>query len=121
MTADPNDPDKAEDREDRIWSEIVVDAYNPEEQALSWYYYLEEKLPFPFEARCVRERPVSPLHEGEPVRVIGLPDEERCMNEMFVTIQWKDREFGVPLSQLEGLGLDMEAQQAIADWKYWNG
>jgi hypothetical protein len=121
MTADPNGPDEAEEREDRIWSEIVVDAYNPEEQALGWYYYLEENLSFPFEARCVRERSVSPLREGETVRVTGLPDEQSCMEEMFVTIEWDDRMFGVPLSQLEGIDLDAEAQQAIADWKYWHG
>ena len=25
----------------------------------------------------------------------------------------------VPLMQLEGIGVDEEAQQAIADWHYW--
>jgi hypothetical protein len=34
-------------REDRIHSEAIVDA-GPEEQALSWYYYLENKISFPF-------------------------------------------------------------------------
>ncbi|OQC08998.1 MAG: Calcium binding protein [Candidatus Cloacimonetes bacterium ADurb.Bin088] len=29
---------------------IIVDAYGPEEQAMSWYYYLEEQLRFPFAA-----------------------------------------------------------------------
>ena len=40
-------PRKNEDREKRITMEIVVDAYGPEEQAMGWYYYLEEKLQFP--------------------------------------------------------------------------
>lgn len=40
------------------------------------------------------------------------------MQEMFVTIEWQDRTFGVPLSQLDGIDVDAEAQQAIADWKY---
>ena len=31
------------DREKRITMEIIVDAYGPEEQAMGWYYYLEEK------------------------------------------------------------------------------
>ena len=35
-------------REHRILMEIVVDAYNEGERALGWYYYLEEKLSFPF-------------------------------------------------------------------------
>ena len=35
-------------REDRIQNEVVVDAYGPEEQAMGWYYYLDDKLRFPF-------------------------------------------------------------------------
>jgi hypothetical protein len=31
------------DRENRIREEIIVDAYGPEEQAMGWYYYLEER------------------------------------------------------------------------------
>ena len=37
-------------REERITMEIVVDAYTPEETAMGWYYYLEDKLRFPFPA-----------------------------------------------------------------------
>ena len=35
-------------RERRITMEAVVDAYNEEERAVGWYYYLEGKLNFPF-------------------------------------------------------------------------
>ena len=48
MTPHPRD----EAREERIHSEILVDAYGPEEQASSWYSYLEGALTFPFLARC---------------------------------------------------------------------
>ena len=34
-------------REDRIHNEAIVDASGPEEQAMSWYYYLERQDPFP--------------------------------------------------------------------------
>ena len=37
-----------EEREQRIAMEIVVDAYTPEEQAMGWYYSLEDRLHFPF-------------------------------------------------------------------------
>ena len=33
-------------REDRIHNEAIVDA-SPDEQAMSWYYYLESKINFP--------------------------------------------------------------------------
>jgi len=40
-------------REERIQNEVVVDAYGPQEQAMGWYYYLEEKIRFPFQAKCI--------------------------------------------------------------------
>ena len=57
-------PVRDEAREDRIDMEIVVDAYNSEERAMGWYYYLEDQLNFPFLARCVEEREVSPASGG---------------------------------------------------------
>jgi hypothetical protein len=58
-------------REDRIQNEAVVDAYGPEEQAMSWYYYLENKMRFPFRARCIASKVVSPLRKGQAVAVNG--------------------------------------------------
>ena len=51
-------------REDRIHNEAIVDA-RPDEQAMSWYYYLESKISFPFQGRCVAAKDVSPLRKGE--------------------------------------------------------
>lgn len=109
------------ERDERITYEVIVDAYGSEEQALGWYYYLEEKMNFPVMARCIKERTVSPLEEGEEVRVVGMTDEEDCMCEMFVRIEWMDREFGVPLTQLEVVDADSATQEAVADWHYWFG
>ena len=52
-------------REERIMNEIMVDAYGEEEHALSWYYYLDDVLSFPFTAECSTERKTSPLRTGE--------------------------------------------------------
>ena len=62
-------------REERIHNEIIVDAYGPEEQARGWYYYLENKIQFPFTARCIVSKVVSPLRKGEAVEVRGLAPE----------------------------------------------
>ena len=35
----------------RIRDEFIVDAYGPEEQAMGWYYYLEDRLQFFFYVR----------------------------------------------------------------------
>lgn len=52
---------KDEEREERINMEIIVDAYDAEEQAMGWYCYLEEKLQFPFSSQCVAHQAISPL------------------------------------------------------------
>lgn len=111
--------ERDEVREERIIMEIIVDAYGPEEQSLGWYYHLEEQLRFPFQARCVRERRLSPLRQGEEVEVEEMAPEDDCGHEMFVMIRWCDREMAVPLSQLEALGADDETEEAIDDWHYW--
>jgi hypothetical protein len=80
--------------------EIIVDAYSPEEQAMGWSYYHEEKLQFPFTAICNTKRSISPLRVKDEVNVIGPAPEEECEKEMFVTIRWERGGLAVPLSQL---------------------
>lgn len=99
--------------------EIIVDCYGPEEQAMGWYYYLEGKLKFPFHAKCIAERVISPLREGDKVEVIEMAPEGDCQHEMFVAIRWENRTLGVPLSQLKGIAVDKDTKQAIEDWHYW--
>jgi hypothetical protein len=106
-------------REHRIDQEIVVDAYTPEERAMGWYYYLEGRLRFPFKAKCVAERAVSPLKKGEAVKVLGMAPEEDCMGDMFVLVRFAGRRVGVPLAQLAPAGADGEMREAIEDWRYW--
>jgi len=112
--------EKDEDREERIRMEIIVDAYERHERVSGWYVYLEERLDTPFEARCIEERDVSPLTDGETVCVVRMSPIDACESEMFVTVDWKDRELGVPLSQLEPVDAPGEIAQAIADWHYWD-
>ncbi len=106
-------------REDRIQNEAIVDAYGPEEQALGWYYYLENKIRFPFRARCTVTKAVSPLRKGEAVEVRRLAPEDSCRSDMLVLIRWKGRNVAVPLSQLTPLDADESTAEAIGDWHYW--
>ena len=59
-------------REHRIEQEIVVDAYTSDERAIGWHCYLEEKLRFPFKAKCIAVREVSPLTKGREVELNGV-------------------------------------------------
>jgi len=110
---------KDDAREHRIEMEVVVDAHDEEECAMGWYYYLEDKLVFPFQARCIAERRGSPLRRGEVVEVTGVAPEEDSEHDMLVDVQWQGRNLAVPLSQLEGVDVDDATQEAIEDWHYW--
>ena len=113
-------PSRDQQQEQRITMEIVVDAYTPEEQAMGWYYSLEDRLHFPFVARCVAERSISPLRAGDEVEVVGMTPEEECQHEMFVLIRWERRRaLAVPLAQLEAVAVDEQTRQVIEDWQYW--
>jgi hypothetical protein len=56
----------------------MADANGPEEQAMGWYYYLDDKIRFPFQAKCIAAKLVSPLRKGEAVAVQGMAPEDAC-------------------------------------------
>jgi len=107
-------------REERIYNEIIVDAYDSEERANGWYYYLEDVMTFPFKAECITADKRSLLKVGEQVEALTiLPIDDNSIMEMYVEISWNDRQFGVPLKQLKPIDVDEETKEAIADWQYW--
>ena len=106
-------------REDRIDNQAIVDAYGPEERTMGWYYYLENQLQFPFQARCIAANIVSPLSKGEPVQVLRMAPEEACSTDMLVLIRWQGRKLAVPLSQLAAVDVHQSTAEAIGDWHYW--
>ena len=60
MQRPPRDPV----REARIHNEAIADANGPEEQVMGWYNYLDDKIRFPFQAKCIAAKVVSPLRKG---------------------------------------------------------
>jgi hypothetical protein len=102
--------------------EIIVDCYGEEEGAMGWYYHLQDKLTFPFLARCIAKRAISPLREGDEVDVLGMAPEEECEREVFVVMRWEREGLAVPLSQLEVLhaGDGGKTEEAVEDWLYWS-
>jgi hypothetical protein len=110
---------KNREREHRIDNEILVDAYDEEERAMSWYYHAENEMPFPFPARCILVEENSPLRKGEEVEVIGLPSEEICRQQLCVRVRWQRRTLAVPLAQLKPVKADRKTEQLIEDWHYW--
>ena len=112
-------PRKNRLREERIHNEAIVDAYGPEEQALGWYYYLENKIRFPFSARCIASTVVSPLRkrrngQGPRLGAGGF----LCPRHAGVDPLAR-RNVAVPLSQLAAIDADDSTLEAIGDWHYW--
>ena len=68
----PKRPALNRTRECRIEQEIVVDAYTSDERAIGWHCYLDGKLRFPFKAKCIDAREVSPLTKGREVELNGV-------------------------------------------------
>jgi hypothetical protein len=113
-------PKKDPVREERITMEIIVDAYDEVEQAMGWYYYLEDNLQFPFTATCMTERTISPLQVKDEVEVLKMAPEDECAHEMFVMIRWGKKGLAVPLSQLKPISdNDDSTIEAVEDWHYW--
>ena len=111
---------KDSEREYRIMMEIIVDAYGPEEQALGWYYYLQDNINFPFRAICKEVREISPLRLEDKIKIVEMAPETDCDHEMFVETTWKGRKLAVPLAQLQPLeSSDEKTKEAVADWRYW--
>jgi hypothetical protein len=112
-------PKKDPVREDRIHNEAIADANGPEEQVMGWYYYLEDKIRFPLQAKCIAAKVASPLRKGETVEAQRMASEDACSADMLVLIRWHGRTMAVPLSQLAAVDPDQSSAEAIGDWHYW--
>lgn len=114
-------------REERITMEIVVDTYEPEEQAMGWYCYLDDTLKFPFIATCMVKGRSSPQKEEKHVKVVAMASAEECENEMFVEVEWDGDILSWLLEELTFHSGDGElsekmaakTQEAMEDWHYW--
>jgi hypothetical protein len=100
--------------------EIIVDAYDMEEREMGWFYYLDDKITFPFTAECYITDSRSPLLLGEQVVVSGMVYKDDWQSQdMYVEISWNNRTLSVPLAQLKPLSTDDETLEAVEDWHYW--
>ena len=107
--------EKDPEREERIDFEVVVDAYDEEERAMGWYYYLADNIDFPFEAKWMNGK----KPEGREVTVLDISSADDCQHDMFVEVEYQEDVFSARLSDIEPQEVDEQSAEAIADWKYW--
>ena len=74
-------PKKDPIREGRIHNDAIADANGPEELVMGWHCYLDDKIRFPFQARCIARRIVSPLREGDTIEVHRMAPEDACSRD----------------------------------------
>ena len=113
--------EKDENIEDRILMDVVVDAYDREERAMGWFYYVAEGLEFPFQAKCIAKKSTSPLKVDQEVTVIDIASGEDCESKIFMKITYDEDVLSVPLEQLEMLDDKPDSKIIIEDWHYWIG
>ncbi|ABA23273.1 conserved hypothetical protein [Trichormus variabilis ATCC 29413] len=115
--------ERDENRENRIETEIVVDAEDKEERAMGWYYYLDDTLEFPFMGKWKKKSRKTSTIEEKPVEVLGMAPEDDCLKDMYVEVAYiggkEDDIYTAKLSDIEAIDVDDDTQEAIADWLYW--
>src|SRR5260370_22632796 len=78
----------------------------PRISSKAFLLYLDDKIRFPFQAKCIAPKVVSPLRKGETVEVQRMAPEDACSADMLVLIRWHGRTMAVPLSQLVAIDRD---------------
>lgn len=112
-------------RENRIKNEITVDAVDKEDRAMGWYYYLDECLNFPFNAKWTKKGRKGTTPKEKVVEVVGMAMEDECMRDMVVEVVEingsEEDVFTAKLKDLQVLETDEETMEALSDWYYWLG
>jgi hypothetical protein len=113
-----------ESRENRIKTEILADAEDKEDRAMGWYYYLDDTLNFPFNAKWTKKgRGKSASPQEKEIEVLSMASEDECLRDMIVEVVEKDGSdedvFTAKLSELKEIDGDEETKEAFDDWLYW--
>ncbi|MEM6263642.1 MAG: calcium-binding protein [Bacteroidota bacterium] len=108
--------------DDKLYSEILVDCHDEDEQNMSWYYYCQDELEFPFEANIeLKKRKGGTV--VKQVNVLNLSTDDSDFDRSFdlkVEIELNEYVIGVPISQLTDIKATEATIETINIWNYWN-
>ena len=82
---------------------------------MGWYYYLDDKVSFPFSAECVTADKRSPLELSERVSAIKMSGEDICSNEMYIDVTWSGKVLAISLAKINPLDADDDTVEAVGD------
>jgi Calcium binding len=111
-----------EEREHRIHYEIIVDAYDEYEQAMSWYYCMEEKLEFPMKAKVKLHLKGGKIEE-KAVQIVEIdPKSETSLTlRLGITEGKSDRVQYISPEDIVSIKASDDSLEIINDWLYWHG
>lgn len=112
--------DKTE-MDDLLRDEILVDCYDRIEQNMSWFYFAQDELAFPFEADILLKK-VDGRKETKRLEVIKLTTDDSDFYEGFelkLGVEIDGYLIEIPLSNLKNVEKIGRNQEIIETWKYW--
>lgn len=107
--------------EDRIYDEILVDCCDECEQNMSWYYYVQAELEYPFYA-YIQIKKKNGTQISKRVKVVDLVKDDSNFTVNFdlkVNVEFDDYLIEVPLGNLHEVDASEETTEIINIWKYW--
>lgn len=111
-----------EEMRHKINDEIIVDCYGDYEVNMSWYYFFEDTMEFPFEAETVmKDR--NGKKQLIKVDVLGMAEEDDFeeLSEVLFEVNPKNAELviEVGISKLKKIKGSKEIQEAFELWGFW--
>jgi hypothetical protein len=112
--------EKDEVREDRIYSDIVVDAYDDDEVGMSWFYYLDETMTFPFKATMEqKKRDGSKMNVAIEVLSVQVKNPSSWDLRLEVVEQGETKIQRIEMNDLQDVQADEKTIECIEDWRYF--
>lgn len=112
---------KNEAFERRLYEEIIVDCRDEYEQRMSWFYFVQDEMCFPFEAKIeLRKRGGGKILKK--VNVIDLSSDYTNSERIFdlkVAVELEDYIIEIPLAKLIEANGTEETNEVIEIWEYW--
>ena len=107
--------------EEKLYDEILVDCKDEYEQNMSWFYYVQDELEFPFEASIkLRKRNGGEIIKRVKVLDLSTDDSNFDRNfEIKVDIEFDEYIIETPMSKLEDIEANENTIEIIEIWKYW--
>ena len=122
ITVNKNFSSTRHEHERRIHDKIIVDAYSDEEAIISWHYYLEEALLFPFTAMVQTHRVGNAFYSSQ-VKFIQMAPLDRCGHGQMWGIGCLAPFYEVPLhfslADITKIEPAPQRIQALTAWLYW--